>query len=97
MILLFTSRQDRHSLDHMFDIFTPRDNYVWFVEEIKTQKWITEDSDHVNDKLEPVYNRPQLTNEPLKAKQFQTQMQALTYCIKNKLGIEFTQTEHEFL
>lgn len=96
MILLFFARTNRHSIDHMLDIFMPIDGKVWFVEEIKSQKWITEDSDHVNHNGEALYSDHQLTDNPLLAKRFEAQMQALAYCIKNKLGEGFTQTEHDF-
>lgn len=113
----FFSKEDWRSLADMEDIFMPKKNRVWFVEEINCKKWITEDSDHVTmdfdtctpnnpngeyiiyngTKMKKVYDKIQLTNDPLKAKQFKTQMDALTYCIANKLGLEYTQTEHEFI
>ncbi len=114
---LFFSRDDDYSLGLLNEMFTPKDNIVWFVEHKASGKWITEDSNHCcldwnfptphnpnglfviqgGIKMKRLYDSPQLTNEPLKAKQFKIQSNALAYCCVNKLGEEFITTEHEFL
>jgi len=115
---LYSRKDDPFSIEIMNDLFLPKKNLVWFIENEKTKEWVAEDSDHVvlpgynietpfnktnkhvtayGETWKCLYDSIQLTNDPLKAKKFDTQMRALTYCIQNHLGPDYIQTEHEFI
>jgi len=85
MILLFFAKQDWRSINILEEIMLPKRNHVWFVEHIKTQKWI---------KIKKG-NEFRLTSNPSLAKKFETEVRALSFCIENKLGEDFKPTEHE--
>lgn len=63
----------------------PKKNIFWFVEKKDTGQWVSE-----KDSLS-------LTRDPGQALKFPTQLRAIEFCIVNKLGLEFIQTEHEFV
>lgn len=77
------AKQDSHSLGHLFKIFTEKEGYVWFLEFIETNEWLTEEKS--------------LTKDPLKAKQFKTEISALNYRLNFSLGIDYQPTEHQFI
>ena len=78
----FFSREDPNSINALENIFAGKEGYVWFIELRGTIQWLTK----INT----------LTRIPHEAMQFKSRMDALSYCVKNKLGAEYTQTEHEF-
>lgn len=56
---------------------------VWLIELVGELKWLTETK--------------KLTTNAYKAKKFKTRMAAIGYCVENKLGPEYIQTEHQFI
>jgi hypothetical protein len=78
----YYSREDQDSPDHMNEDFCGREGYVWFIEQEETQLWLTE--------------LGELTNDPLKAKQFKAKMAAVAEKIIRKLHQGWKVTEHEF-
>lgn len=78
----YFSRIDNESIFRLTEDFLGRDGYVWFIELESTGEWITEEN--------------KLTRDHLYAKQFKSKMSAVEYCIVQKLGVEYIQTEHEF-
>jgi len=83
----YFSREDDGALE-MMEEFTRKG--IFFIEEKATQKWLTSDSEH------RAFGQI-LTNNPNKAKVFESKMVAMTYINQHglKLGI-YTVTEHEF-
>jgi hypothetical protein len=87
--LNFMSKGDTPSVKILEEMFRPKDNSVWFVESVKTKKWV-----NVYDNL---FDDNSLTNNPNEARHFQTRIQAMTFIFKNKLGGDFNPTEHQFI
>lgn len=81
----YFSRKDAYSIDALEDIFSR--NSIFFIEHSETKLWIQE--------VTPLGNIT--TNDPLKAVQFETKGKALTWMVANKISIEYTITEHEFI
>lgn len=83
----FMAKQDDYSLGRMNNFFSDSDQYVYFIEDQDTQKWITK---------EKVF-----TNNPLEALSFPSRAKACTYAIENdlanKLDFYWVITEHEFV
>ena len=70
-------------------IFLPQDGYVWFVESTNSQRWVTEYDNCLDEDC--------LTDDPLQARAFKTEMRAKTFMITNDLFSRFIATEHEFI
>ena len=81
---MFFSKNSKLSIMYLNDTFLPKKGYVWFVEFIPSQSWISSESET-------------LTKDPIKALKFDTEIKALQYIIENKLGSNFKPTEHEFV
>ena len=83
----FYSRDTPENFDLMIEVFEQKEGFVWFVECVNTHKWLTGGLLVTDD----------LTNNPNKARQFKTEISAMTYIIKHKLSGKFIPTEHEFI
>ena len=81
--LEFFARRDPTSLGHLEDIFLPKEGYLWFIEDLRTNKWLTEEDTW--------------TKDALLAKKFITEIQALKYQISAGLSNNCQPTEHKFL
>lgn len=81
----FFSRNDNYSVKILTDMFITNDKQIWFIEHCETHEWLSENLDN------------QLTIDPLKAKQFKKQIDALMYIISKRMGEKFIVTEHEFI
>ncbi len=79
----FFSKQDSRSIDILTDIFCGRNGYVWFIEHADTKEWLSKDGS--------------MTTDPQMAKQFKSEMEAVTHCVVMRLGTDYIQTEHEFV
>lgn len=85
---LFFSRTDSDSLEKMHNLFNR--NGIFFIEKKLDQTWLHEDwvkSDVI-----------ETTNDPHKAKRFETQNKAITYLVENDIcnSDMFIITEHIF-
>lgn len=68
-------------------LFTGSGKTVWFIEHKKTAEWIAVYSFPTN---------PELTTDPNATMQFASQMSAYSYILRNNLGSDYHETEHEF-
>lgn len=66
----FMCKKNYDSVD--WDIFFDKDNIVYFIEDVVTNKWLTE--------------KHEWTNEPPQALSFKTYIKATTYAVENKLS-----------
>lgn len=83
----FFSRNDRGSIFDLENMFLDSDKYVYFIEDCKTQLWVTKE--HA------------FTNNPKEALSFTSYGKATTYCLENKLPeklyFTFKISQHEFI
>ncbi len=78
----FFARNNRDSIFRMEEIFTDSDKYVYFIEDEKTNEWLTKDSEW--------------TKDPLNAMKFKSDMAARTYAVSLRTAVRWVITEHEF-
>lgn len=78
----FTSRQERGSLIFLEGMFSKEKDDVYFIEDEKTHQWYAGDYD-----LEKMAKGlPVWTTDPLYAKLFNNEVQAIIYAIQNDIA-----------